>query len=127
MPDVFKKSELRRRGIAISVIVVVALIHVFRAGSYLSGNARRLYYGYGSDLLLPFVMYFVLVLAERNLKLRADWKAKAAIVFAAASIAELLQGIGVPALGSTFDPLDFVMYASGVLAAALVDMVFRPR
>lgn len=37
------------------------------------------------------------------------------------STAEVLQGLGVPVLGRTFDPLDFVMYGAGVLAAVLLD------
>jgi hypothetical protein len=104
----------------------VAAIHAFRVGAYLTGTAHRLYYSYASDLLLPLAMYFVLCLSERNLALLGDWRAKAAGVFAAASSAEALQGLGVPMLGRTFDPLDFLMYAIGVLAAALLDRVALP-
>lgn len=45
---------------------------------------------------------------------------------AAASAAEVLQGLGVPMLGSNFDPLDFVMYVLGVLAAVRLDRVVLP-
>jgi hypothetical protein len=71
-------------------------------------------------------MYFVLCLSERNVRLLGDWKAKAACVLAAASAAEVLQGLGVPMLGRTFDPLDFVMYAIGMLTAVLLDRVALP-
>jgi hypothetical protein len=54
-----------------------------------------------------------------NLGFLGDWSAKAAGVFAAASSAEVPQRLGVPMLGRTFDPLDVVMYAIGVLAAVL--------
>jgi hypothetical protein len=119
-------SSACRRGVAGTVVLAVAAIHLFRAGAHLRGSAYRLYYGYASDLLLPLAMYFVLCLAERNLSVLGDWRVKAAGVFAAASCAEVLQGLGVPMLGRTFDPLDFVMYASGVLAAALLDRAVLP-
>ncbi len=115
-----------RRGVAAAVVLGVVAIHAFRVGAQLRGTPYRLYYGYASDLLLPLGMYFVLCLSERTPGFLADWKAKAAGVLAAASAAEVLQGLGVPMLGRTFDPLDFVMYAVGVTAAALLDRVVLP-
>lgn len=47
-------------------------------------------------------------------------------VLAAAGV-ELAQYLGLPLLGRTFDPLDFVMYASGVFLAAFLDTVLFPR
>jgi len=38
-----------------------------------------------------------------------------------ASAAETLQYFGVAVLGSTFDPLDYVMYGIGAISAAVVD------
>ena len=71
-------------------------------------------------------MYFVVCLGRRNLGFLRDWRARAAAVLAAASAAEALLGLGVPMLGSTFDPLDFVMYVIGVLAAVLLDRIVLP-
>jgi hypothetical protein len=51
----------------------------------------------------------------------------AALVFGAASFAEAMQGLGVPLLGRTFDPLDVVMYGAGVLLAAMVDRLVLAR
>ncbi len=115
-----------RRGAAAAVVLGVAAIHVFRVGAYLRGTQHRLYYGYASDLLLPMAMYFVLSMSERNVSILSDWRARAAGVFVAASAAEVLHGLGVPMLGRTFDPLDFVMYAIGVIAAVLLDRVALP-
>lgn len=115
-----------RRGAAGVVVLVVVAIHLFRVGAHLEGPASRLYSSYASDVLLPLAMYFVLCLSERKPGFLADWKAMAAFVFAAASVAEVLQSLGVPMLGRTFDPLDFVMYAAGVLTAALWDRVILP-
>lgn len=115
-----------RRGVAGAVILGVAAIHVFRVGAHWKGTQHRLYYSYASDLPVPLAMYFVLCLSERSLGRLGDWRVKAAGVFAAASSAEVLQGLGVPVLGCTFDLLDFVMYASGVLAGVLLDRVALP-
>lgn len=115
-----------RRAAAGAVVLGVAAIHAFRVGACLSGAWHRLYYSYASDLLLPMAMYFVLCLTERNVSFLSDWRAKAAVVLAVASAAEALQGLGVPMLGRTFDPLDFVMYVIGVLVAVLLDRVALP-
>jgi hypothetical protein len=115
-----------RRGVAWTVVLGVAALHLFRIGDHLPGTLRPLYSSYASDILLPLAMYFVLCLGRRNLGFLRDWRARAVAVLAAASAAEVLQGLGVPALGRTFDPLDFVMYAFGVLAAVLLDRVVLP-
>ena len=116
-------SSAFRRGVAGAIVLGVAALHIFRVGSHLTGTPHQLYYSYASDVLLPLAMYFALCLGERNLGALRDWRAKAAAVLGAASAAEVLQGLGVPMLGSTFDPLDFVMYVVGVLAALLLDRV----
>jgi hypothetical protein len=110
-----------RRRFAWALVLAVAAVHVLRAGSHLHGAPHRLYYGYASDILLPLAAYFMLCLGEaRQTFLRGAWM-KAAIVFAVAAAAETLQGFGVPALGRTFDPLDFAMYAVGTGLALMLD------
>jgi hypothetical protein len=47
-------------------------------------------------------------------------------VFGTASAAEILQGFGVPILGRTFDPLDFLMFALGVFVAVVLDRIALP-
>jgi hypothetical protein len=69
-----------RRGVAGTVVLGVAAIHVFRIGAHLRGTPYRLYSSYASDLLLPLAMYFVLCLSERNLSFLGDWRARAAAV-----------------------------------------------
>ena len=117
------RPTARRRGVAVAVVAGVAAIHILRVGSHLRGEAFRLYYSYASDVLLPLAMYFLLCLNEQYVTILGGWRVKALVVLAAASGAEVLQGFGVPMLGSTFDPLDFLMYAVGVLVAVLVDRV----
>ena len=119
-------ADVCRRAVAGVVVLAVAAVHVFRVGHYLSGDQYRLYYSYASDVLVPVAMYFVLCMSEGNLRFLRDWRAKAVLVFAAASSTEVLQGLGVPLLGQTFDPLDFVMFGVGVFVAVLLDRVALP-
>jgi len=111
-----------RSGAAIAVILTVALMHAFRVGSYLEGDLFNLYYSFASDILIPIAAYFLLVLNEINWAnfLRKGW-VKAGLVVGAAVFAEILQGFGIPLLGSTFDPLDLLMYPLGAAAALLLD------
>ena len=117
--------------IAICILLIIALIHAFRVGSYLSGSLFTLYYGYFSDIIVPFGMYFLLYLNETHIHFLRDWRVKAILIFGIASTTEILQCFGVPILGLTFDPLDFVMFGVGVLLAVVVDQClinrFLPR
>ena len=108
-------------------MLVIALIHVFRVGTYLDGMLFTLYYSYFSDIIIPFGMYFLLCLNDVSIRFLQDWWVKALLVFATASLTEVMQAFGVPLLGQTFDPLDFVMFGVGVLLAAFVDGVLFNR
>ena len=120
-------TVIGRAAVVIPVILVIALIHVFRVGTYLDGTLFALYYSYFSDIIIPFGMYFLLCLNEVSIRFLQDWRVKALLVFAIASLAEVMQAFGVPLLGQTFDPLDFVMFGVGVLLAAFVDAVLFDR
>jgi hypothetical protein len=50
----------KRRVVIICIMVLIAAIHIFRVGSYLHGELYNYYYGYFSDLILPFGGYFLL-------------------------------------------------------------------
>lgn len=120
------KPSSCRRVVAGAIVLGVAAVHLLRAGSYLRGTPYRLYYSYASDILVPLAAYFLLCLGERNVQFLGDWRAKAILVFAAASAAEILQGLGVPMLGRTFDPLDFVMFGVGALLGVVADRLVLP-
>ncbi len=115
-----------RRVAATAIVAIVAGVHAFRLGARLSGNAHRLYDAYASDVIVPLAAYFMLALGAHNLPGLRGWKAKALVVLAVASGAEALQAAGIPALGRTFDPMDFVMYAAGVLLAVAIDRLVLP-
>lgn len=111
----------KRKLIVIVVMLTIALAHVIGFGRFLSGQLRVLYVSYFSDLVLPFGFYLLLTLVEDKHRLLRAWWAKAVIVFGLATAAELLQLLGVYALGRTFDPIDIAAYAVGVLCAVGVE------
>jgi hypothetical protein len=112
---------LKRSAVNFGIILVVAIIHIFRLGSYLSGEWYNFYYSYFSDFALTFAAYFLIANVEFQLPIRRRWGVKCALAFTLPAIAETCQFFGVPVLGVTFDPLDYLIYALGALAAVLVD------
>ena len=121
------REMLCRTALVFSIMLVIALVHLFRAGTYLQGSLFTLYYSYFSDIVIPFGMYFLLCLEDVYIRFLKDWRVKAMLVFGVASSTEVMQAFDVPLLGQTFDPLDFVMFAGGVLLAALVDRFLFDR
>ena len=116
-----------RTVVVVAVMVVIALIHAFRVGTYLDGRWFTLYYSYFSDIIVPFGMYFLLCLNEVSFRFLRDWWVKALVVFGITSLTGLGQAVGIPLLGLTFDPLDFVMFGVGTLLAVIVDRVLFER
>lgn len=94
----------------VTIDVAIALIHIFRIGSYSNDPWYTFYYSYFSDIIIPVGFYFLLCINEFSLRFLVDWRVKA-------SITEILQPFGVTLLGLTFDPLDFVMFGARVLLA----------
>ena len=87
----------------------------------MSGDLYNLYYSYFSDLILPFGGYFLLCAAEFKLLILRHWKPKLLISFLVPALAEIFQFFDIPVLGSTFDPLDYLMYGFGAISAAIID------
>jgi hypothetical protein len=112
----------KRRVVIICIMVLIAATHIFRVGGYLHGELFNFYYGYFSDFIIPFGGYFLLCAAELDLPFLRRWKVKLAIAFLIPSIAETCQYFGMPVFGSTFDLLDYFMYALGVTLAAIFDI-----
>ena len=116
-----------RTVVVTAVMVVIALAHALRVGTWLRGSRFRLYYAYFSDIAIPFGVYLLLCLRAERVPFLQDWRARAALVFGAASFAEAMQAFGVPLLGRTFDPIDIAMYGAGILLAVFVDRVLLAR
>jgi hypothetical protein len=110
--------------VAITVILFIAAIHIFRVGTYFSGKLFILYYSFFSDIVIPIGIYFMLCINDVSIPILKNWKTKAAIVFIIAAGTEIAQAFGIPILGSTFDPLDFVMFGVGIFIAIGLDYIF---
>jgi hypothetical protein len=116
-----------RIAVCVGVMVIIALIHAFRIGTYLPDRWLGLYYSFFSDIVMPFGIYFMLCIYDINWPLLRGWYTKALLVFAACAATEVAQAFGLYMLGVTFDPLDFAMFAAGVLLAVFVDRVAFTR
>jgi hypothetical protein len=121
--DILRKTRIARTAVSIVIIIVIAAVHVFRAGSYLTGDLYILYYSYASDILVPVAFYFLLCMNDVQIGFLRKWYAKAFIVFALATFAEVMQAFGVYMLGITFDPVDIIMFGIGVVIAAFMDVL----
>lgn len=62
--------------------------------------------------------------SEDKVVFQKKWWVKAGIVFLLVALAEVSQYFGLNILGRTFDPMDIIVYAVGVLTASLVDWLF---
>ncbi len=122
-PSYFLFGSGKRLGIIFGIWVMTVAVHIFRVGSYLQGEWFNLFYSYFSDIILPFTFYFLICVSEIQLPFLRHWAVKATIVFLLPAIAETTQYFGIYALGVTFDPLDYLAYAIGALAAAAVDVL----
>jgi hypothetical protein len=118
------RFNFKRMSIAIVVILLIAAIHIFRVGSYLSGRLFIYYYSFFSDIVIPIAIYFLLCINDITLPFLKGWMTKAILVFLIAMATEIAQGFGIPLLGNTFDILDFVMFGIGTLIAVGLDKLF---
>ena len=118
------RFNFKRMAVAIVVILLVAAIHVFRVGSYLSGRLFIIYYSFFSDIVIPIAIYFLLCINDITLPFLKGWMRKAILVFLIAIATEIAQGFGIPLLGNTFDILDFFMFGIGTLIAVGLDKLF---
>jgi len=117
----------KRQTVVIGLMLLIAAAHIIGLGNYLPGELYNLYYSYFSDFILPFGFYFLFCMAEQQFPLLRRWQVKLGVAFLLPAMAETLQFFGIEALGSTFDALDYVMYAAGAACAALVDTQVFPR
>lgn len=110
--------------LVVAIMIPIALLH-FVTGSHYNGPFPLFVNGYMIDILLPFGFYFLLCLNHNAIL--DSWIVRGSLTFMAASAVELAQYNGIPLLGRTFDPLDFLMYGLGVLLAILCDQLLFPR
>lgn len=115
------KKLIKKTCIIISIMLLIAFVHMIRLGTYFEGKLYIYYYSFFSDIIIPFGVYFLLCLNDATIPILRSWVVKCSLIFIVCASAEMLQYFGFYALGVTFDPLDLVMYAIGVLLAALLE------
>jgi hypothetical protein len=105
----------------VGLSLLVASMH-FVIGSDYSGIFKNFVRGYLIDLILPMNLYLLLQISLRKKVSIAKSRVIGAIsTFSFGVIVEILQLLKIKFLGSTYDPLDIVMYGIGVIIGLLVD------
>jgi hypothetical protein len=116
----YMTKKLTITGIALTV----GALH-FVTGENYQGPFPIFVNGYLIDFLLPMTLYLLLSLFQNKLIRSPIFRACA--VFGFGCFVEASQYFGRPIFGSTFDPLDILAYAGGVLLGILLDFVLLPR
>jgi hypothetical protein len=111
----------------VAISLFVGLLH-FLIGPDYRGIGKHFIRGYLIDILLPFNLYLLLQLSLRkNLSVAKSRIIGAVIPFSFGTIVELLQLNNIEFLGSTYDPLDLLMYAIGVGLGIMMDFTIISR
>lgn len=106
----------------VAIALFVGLLH-FVTGPDYHGPFKNFVQGYLIDLLLPLNLYLLLQLSLRK-KLSVSYSRIIAAVatFSFGVFVELMQLNNIHLFGSTYDPLDMLMYATGVGLGLLLDL-----
>lgn len=105
----------------VGISLFVAFMH-FIIGPGYSGICKRFVSGYLIDLILPMNLYLLLQISLRKKVSVVKSRVVGAIfTFSFGVIVEILQLLKIKFLGSTYDPLDIVMYGIGIMIGLLID------
>lgn len=106
----------------VAIALFVGLLH-FVTGPDYHGPFKNFVQGYLIDLLLPLNLYLLLQLSLRK-KLSVSYSRIIAAVatFLFGVFVELMQLNNIHLFGSTYDPLDILMYAMGIGLGLLLDL-----
>ena len=112
----------KRSMFIIILIISTAIVHLIKVWEYLPNSISIIYRSYFSDLLLPFTFYFILSIAK-HIKISKEPLILFISVFSFCTLVEILQKCGIDILGTTYDPVDIVMYFIGSCLGLIVDIV----
>jgi hypothetical protein len=105
----------------VGLSLTVALMH-FIIGPDYNGICKHFVRGYLIDLILPMNLYLLLQISLRKkISIAKSRVIGAMSTFLFGVFVETLQLLKIRFLGSTFDPLDIVMYGIGIMIGLLVD------
>lgn len=101
----------------------VGLLH-FPLGPNYDGPFREFVRGYLMDILLPMDLYLLLQISLRLFFNVSNSRIIGiTFVFVFGIIVEILQLNKIHFLGSTFDPIDILMYGFGICLGVLIDFI----
>lgn len=111
----------------VAISLFVGLLH-FLTGPGYHGMFKYFVQGYLLDLLLPLNLYLLLQLSLRK-KISVYYSRIIAAVatFFFGVFVELMQLNNIHLFGSTYDPLDMLMYAAGVGLGLVLDLTIINR
>jgi hypothetical protein len=115
---------MKKRWIITAIALVVGGLH-FVTGENYQGPLPVFVNGYLIDLFLPMALVLLMGLFQNKILRSTIFRAGA--VFGFGCLVEISQYVGYPIFGSTFDPLDILAYAGGVLLGLTLDLVLFPR
>lgn len=115
---------MTKRAVIVAIALFVGALH-FLTGEQYQGPFPIFVNGYLIDILLPMMLFLLMSLIPNKIICSPLFRACA--VFGFGCFVETSQYFGRPLFGSTFDPLDFLAYAGGVLLGIFLDLVLFPR
>ena len=115
---------MAKKSLVTVIALAVGLLH-FVTGENYRGPSPAFVNGYLIDILLPIVLYLLIGLLEVRWIRSSILRATAVFLFGCT--VETSQYLGRPVFGNTFDPLDILAYAGGVLLGMFLDLVLFPR
>lgn len=115
---------MTKKTITTLIALTIGLLH-FVTGENYRGPFPIFVNGYLIDILLPMAMYLLMGLIQVEFIHHPIFRAAAVFLFGC--MVEISQYLGRPFFGNTFDPLDILAYAGGVLLGMLLDMILFPR
>ena len=118
------RDNLKKKLTITAIALIVGALH-FVTGRQYQGPFPIFVNGYLIDILLPMTLFLLMGLFQNRIVRSALFRACA--VFGFGCFVEASQYLGRPLFGSTFDPLDLVAYAGGVLLGVVFDLVLFPR
>jgi len=111
----------------VSICLLVGLLH-FLVGPDYQGPFRNFMRGYLIDILLPFNLYLLLQISLRkSLSVNKSRIVAAIFIFSFGTFVEIMQLNKIYFLGSTYDPLDILMYGLGIGLGLTFDLTILNR
>jgi hypothetical protein len=108
--------------IIVAISISVGLLH-FVIGADYQGVFRHFIRGYLIDILLPMNLYLLLQISLRKTIAVNQARITGAIfTFVFGTLVEILQFYKIDFLGSTYDPLDILMYGIGIGLGIAIDL-----